>query len=278
MRTRLYLAFSVLVLLMLTAMLFADRGLPHASSATMEATVCPPDCEPLHARMRLIGGLHVVIKFKVPFNRELTDQRDIDAQRIAIRTAQSQMIQNLPKGRNVFAYVDLAYDATPYMVLFVDTATLDYLIASAMVLEIWEDTVDNPAFDLELSSIKTEVDRLETLTKATPSPADKCLVIECADLIDKAKNQGSLRVIVGLNTGWQIESNLSPDNVQMQRASVRLAQATLLKMLKPYNVKVLSTWLTISAIALDSDEGALHEMITSPLVASLRADGVMKLN
>jgi hypothetical protein len=239
---------------------------------------CPPDCASLQASVKIHGADQIIVKLNVPFDPNLTDQKAIDQQRATIRSAQSQLVRGFHAVGDNYSLVILEYDVTPYIVLQATTTTLDYLIKSPLVLEISEDTPTNPEFDLELSSIKTEVARLDALSQQPDPKIKKCLVPQCADLLATVQKQKSIRLIILLNTGWHVNGNLGPGEVQMQGASIRLAQATLLKLLKSYNIKVVADWLTIPGMSLEVDEGALREMIASPLVANLAAEVVGTLN
>lgn len=272
----------VVALVLLVGMLAASTGrlevigMETATMAPTPMSTCPPDCDALLAQVKQSGSLQVIVRLNVPFQSDLTDQVAIAAQRKAIQEAQDNLIRDLAAAVGQSPLVDLSYDATPYLVLSVDSASLDYLINSPSVYAIEEDTPNSSMFDLELGKIQAETDRLAA-AQTTVAPLDKCLVAGCADLITEARQQRQIRIIIGVNGKWQVEGSLSPADQQAQRAQLRLAEAMLLKRLEPFNIKLLATWASIPYMSLSADSEALEYMVASPSVINIRKEGVIPL-
>jgi hypothetical protein len=96
-----------------------------------------------------------------------------------------------------------------------------------------------------------------------------------ADLLRKARQQGFVRVIVGLAVPFEPEGNL-PDEaaIQAQRAAIAEAQNTLTQALQGHNARNISTFETIPSVAMEVDAAALEVLIGRPEVRDIQEDEV----
>ncbi len=104
--------------------------------------------------------------------------------------------------------------------------------------------------------------------------ADPALEKDAAPLLEKARQAGSVRVLVGLKIpSFQPEGNLQdPAAVEAQRAAIRRAQASLLERhtgIQPGSVK---RFATIPFLALEANAGAIEALGADPEVLSLKED------
>ncbi len=94
-------------------------------------------------------------------------------------------------------------------------------------------------------------------------------------LIDKARAEGKIRVIVGLKTAFVPEGNIkSIQGVNTQRVNITSLQDSLLASLSNLNVTGIRKFKYIPFIALEVDETALLFLISNPLVSSISEDGI----
>lgn len=112
------------------------------------------------------------------------------------------------------------------------------------------------------------------LTACTPAPAvgpSPSLPQPQQSLVDTARDQGSLGVIVTLAIpSYRPEGELpDQDAVQRQHAEIEAAQSRLLDELKPFKVELIEQYERLPQLALNVDEAAMRHLVTSPLVASV---------
>jgi subtilisin len=94
-----------------------------------------------------------------------------------------------------------------------------------------------------------------------------------ARLIIKAKSEGRVRVIVGLNTPFRPEGFLrNAQLVQSQRREITQAQDRLIVQLTGSNARSLTRFAFIPFIAIEVDEAALTSLRNSPEVSSIEED------
>ena len=92
-------------------------------------------------------------------------------------------------------------------------------------------------------------------------------------LFAKAKNAGSVRVIVRLNTSFQPEGHLSgPKAVAGQKARIADLQNQLQQKVIKHNVRGLKRFKHIPYTAMAVDPDALDALIANPLVVSIEED------
>lgn len=98
-----------------------------------------------------------------------------------------------------------------------------------------------------------------------------------ADIIDKARSQGTVRVIVRLNVAVQLEGNLpSRQAVVAQRQTITTAQSALLTELAGVSHKVTGRVDSIPVLGLEVGLVALAVLERSPRVLSITLDHVAK--
>lgn len=92
------------------------------------------------------------------------------------------------------------------------------------------------------------------------------------EVLDHALAHGMVLVLVGLNTPWQMESNLSEDQVQAQRETIASIQRDLLTELEGRKYKVIRLYDRIPGIALEVGADALAELARSLNVTNVLLD------
>src|SRR5262249_52139815 len=99
-----------------------------------------------------------------------------------------------------------------------------------------------------------------------------------AELLSRARAQGRVRVIVGLNTStrYQPSGGLSASQAQAQRNSIAQARQSLVQSLAPHQATVVanSNQWSIPYVALVADAAALQALQASPQVSSIHEDHV----
>jgi hypothetical protein len=92
------------------------------------------------------------------------------------------------------------------------------------------------------------------------------------EVIDHAHAHGTVLVLVGLNTPWQMESNLSEDQVHAQREAIASIQKDVLTELEGRSYKVIRRYDRIPGIALEVGADALAELARSLNVTNVLLD------
>jgi len=94
-----------------------------------------------------------------------------------------------------------------------------------------------------------------------------------ARLIIKAKSEGPVRVIVGLNTAFRPEGLLpNAQQVESQREGITQAQDSLIAHLTGFNTSAITRFTFIPFIAMELDEAGLTFLQNSPEVSSITED------
>ncbi|MBN1312688.1 MAG: S8 family serine peptidase, partial [Anaerolineae bacterium] len=96
------------------------------------------------------------------------------------------------------------------------------------------------------------------------------------ELVATANDQGSVRVIVGLNMAFQPPGYLSDSAAEAQEISIAHMQNQLLAELSEYDVEVIAAYKSIPYIALNVDAQALEQIRVSPYVKGIDEDIIMK--
>ncbi len=91
-------------------------------------------------------------------------------------------------------------------------------------------------------------------------------------VIDHAATHGTVMVLVGLNVPWQMESNLSEDGVEAQRAAIASVQSHLLTELEGREFKVIRRHEQVPGISLEVGADALAELAQSANVVNVLLD------
>jgi subtilisin len=91
-------------------------------------------------------------------------------------------------------------------------------------------------------------------------------------LLQQARQQGSLAILVRLNSPARPETALSARETADQRGSIARVQERLLARLQQHHVTLHHAYTTLPGIALTVDAAALQTLIDSPDVAHIRRD------
>ena len=92
------------------------------------------------------------------------------------------------------------------------------------------------------------------------------------EVIDQAATDGRVLVLVGLKMPWQMESNLTDDQIQAQRDTIASIQKNLLSELAGKSYKITRRYDRIPGIALEVGADALAELAHSTNVANVLLD------
>ncbi|HVO91344.1 MAG TPA: hypothetical protein VMT22_00800 [Terriglobales bacterium] len=92
------------------------------------------------------------------------------------------------------------------------------------------------------------------------------------EVIDQAATNGSVLVLVGLNVPWQMEANLTEDEVQTQRETIASIQRDLLTDLEGRSYRIIRRYNQIPGLALEVGPDALAELARSPSVTNVLLD------
>ena len=91
-------------------------------------------------------------------------------------------------------------------------------------------------------------------------------------LIGEAKQSGRVKVIVGLNTRFTPEGNLSQIGKFQQRQEIENAQDDVLQKLNQYYTRNVKRFETIPFFAVEVDEAALEMLKNDPMIKSIEPD------
>ena len=109
------------------------------------------------------------------------------------------------------------------------------------------------------------------LAAPTSTPAQTIPKIP-AEVIDQAATDGRILVLVGLKMPWQMESNLTDEQIQAQRDAIASIQNNLLSELAGKSYKITRRYDRIPGIALEVGADALAELAHSSNVANVLLD------
>jgi hypothetical protein len=92
-------------------------------------------------------------------------------------------------------------------------------------------------------------------------------------LIEKARNSGTTRVIIGLRVAnYKPEGELNSKQLKKQRAKIKQAQNALLNRLKPFRVKEIKKFDNIPFISAEVDADALTRIRKFTVIKSIEED------
>jgi hypothetical protein len=92
-------------------------------------------------------------------------------------------------------------------------------------------------------------------------------------LIEKARNSGTTRVIIGLRvTNYKPEGELNARQLKKQRAKIKQAQNALLNRLKSFRLKEVKKFDNIPFISAEADVDALTRMKKLSEIKSIEED------
>ncbi len=93
-------------------------------------------------------------------------------------------------------------------------------------------------------------------------------------LIDLTGQSGTVRVIVGLQTGFQPEGNLLRAQIDNQRLAIKSAQTNFLNRFKSFRVSDVKQFEYIPYLAFETDAETLRQMQNDSLVSSIQEDEI----
>ncbi|CAA9383577.1 MAG: hypothetical protein AVDCRST_MAG93-9330 [uncultured Chloroflexia bacterium] len=111
----------------------------------------------------------------------------------------------------------------------------------------------------------------------TPTMEEQVMAVptQNAAILKRAREQGSVRIIVTLALPWQPEGELPDEAVVMaQRKAIADAQAALTARLASYNVTDITSFQFIPSMVMVVDVPALQTIIDDPAVESIQEDGL----
>ena len=95
------------------------------------------------------------------------------------------------------------------------------------------------------------------------------------ELITKARQQGKVRIIVGLRGNYRNDAALSAQEAQAQRSEIAQTQTSLVASFAAFGTVTVAEYRYIPYIAFAVDFRALEYLVSSPLVASIEEDTLM---
>jgi hypothetical protein len=93
-----------------------------------------------------------------------------------------------------------------------------------------------------------------------------------SEVIDHVASHGSALVLVGLKVPWQMESQLSEEQVRLQRRAIAAIQRDLLTEINGKSFKIIRRYDTVPGIALQVGADALAELARSSNVSNVLLD------
>jgi len=123
------------------------------------------------------------------------------------------------------------------------------------------------------------VEQAQAGTVATEGPGDTVTRSEMTrsvlpHLLERAESEGQVRVIVGFDTPFQPEGQLSSAKRQVQRQNIQMRASQLLVSLKGLSFKQDVRFRFIPFITLSVDSKALQHLANSPMVISIEEDSL----
>ncbi len=110
------------------------------------------------------------------------------------------------------------------------------------------------------------------VTVVAPTPVT--IPLKYQPLVNEAALVGSVRVIVGLNVGFQLESALDASQIGAQRAAIQGAQAGILNELAGTNYQVHNMFWAVPFMAVSVDQPGMTRLATSRGVISIERDRI----
>jgi len=92
-------------------------------------------------------------------------------------------------------------------------------------------------------------------------------------LYDKVQANGTVRIIVGLNSNFQASADLSAaENEKIEMAAIKSAQNNMLQRLESFSVTNVKRFEFVPYLAIEVDNAALSELFNDPDVSSIQED------
>ncbi len=110
---------------------------------------------------------------------------------------------------------------------------------------------------------------------ATPVIVEENIPPEYMPLLEEARANGGIDIMVRLAMPYQTESALSAQAVSQQRISIQAAQQTVLSALEGQNAQVKAQFQFVPYLALHVDEAALLELITAIPTGLITRDNIL---
>lgn len=126
-----------------------------------------------------------------------------------------------------------------------------------------------------ISATDTAIISTTMPSSATPAAEENVLSEYQNALLERARQQGSVRIIVVLAVPWQPEGDLTDEAAaETQRQVIADAQAAFLSRLSLLNVSEITRFQFIPSIAMVVDPTALEAIFADAGVQSVQEDGV----
>lgn len=94
-----------------------------------------------------------------------------------------------------------------------------------------------------------------------------------AKLLEKAKAEGKVRIIVGVKASFKPEGyHAAPEGITEQRTGIQMAQEKLLKSVQIPDETTIKKYKYIPFMAMEVDEAGLQSVIDNPMVNSIEED------
>ncbi|HSH59846.1 MAG TPA: S8 family serine peptidase, partial [Acidimicrobiales bacterium] len=100
------------------------------------------------------------------------------------------------------------------------------------------------------------------------SPSDR----DFDSVATRAEREGTVRVIVGLNVGFRPEGKLAPEQAAEQRQNISRARGRVLERLRGSEHRVVRSFETVPAVALELSAASLNRLRGASEVASITED------
>ena len=109
-------------------------------------------------------------------------------------------------------------------------------------------------------------------TQTVNSPAESLKLATFTRLIESAQQTGAVRVIVGLNSNFKPEGNLSRPEVSNQRFDIKRSQTTFLNRFQSLRVERIKQFEYIPFLAFETDAATLKQMRKDPQILTIEED------
>ena len=112
----------------------------------------------------------------------------------------------------------------------------------------------------------------QVISPIKPLPTALQAQVGIDDLIARAQQKGTLRIIVKLNQQFIPEGFLSPDLSKAQKQALSYTQASLLQRLPANGVNDVKTFHIAPLLALEANANTILVLANDPMVASIEQD------
>lgn len=134
-------------------------------------------------------------------------------------------------------------------------------------------TTSVPGMSATVTALPEAATTLPEAATAFPEVQMTALPEITAPIVERAREQGTVRIIVTLAVPWKPEGELSDDGArEAQRRAIAAAQQAFLDRLKSFNVTDVTSFQFIPSVALVADAPALAAIIADAAVQSIQED------